>query len=189
MTGRLLQRAEKLLEYDFDVIYWASQEHVVPDFLSRIYLAEMFVSEDEEKDCKLAVEENKIYIPLQDRSCLLERSHRSYTGHLRTAKLFAFISQRFFWSGMYKDIKNVCDSCLTCAQIHSTNDYQHLKSVEAVYPFQMVSLDTGVITYGKDQKFSFVVAVDHFTRWIEVQALTHETSEEIIQFIKDFIIF
>ena len=53
----------------------------------------------------------------------------------------------------------------------------------------MVSLDTGVITYGNDQKFSFVVAVDHFTRWIEVRALTHETSEEIIQFIKDFIIF
>ena len=123
LTGRLLRRAEKLLEYDFDVIYRAGREHVVPDFLSRIYLAEMSVSEDEEKDRKLAVEKNKIYIPLQDRSCLLERSHRSYTGHLRTAKLFAFISQRFFWSGMYKDIKNVCDSCLTCARIHSTIDY------------------------------------------------------------------
>ena len=118
----------------------------MPDFLSRIYLAEMSVSEDEEKDCKVAVEKNKIYIPLQDRSSLLERLHRSYTGHKRTAKLFAFISQRFFWSGMYKDIKNVCDSCLTCARIHSTIDYQHLKSVKAVYPFQMVSLDTGVIT-------------------------------------------
>ena len=97
------------------MIYRAGQEHVVPDFLSRIYLAEMSVSEDEEKDRKLAVEKNKIYIPLQDRNCFLERSHRSYTGHLRTAKLFAFISQRFFWSGIYKDVKNVCDSCLTCA--------------------------------------------------------------------------
>ena len=67
----------------------------MPDFLSRIYLAEMSVSKDEERDCKLAVEKNKIYIPLQDRSCLLERLHRSYTGHLRTAKLFAFILQRF----------------------------------------------------------------------------------------------
>ena len=90
---------------------------------------------------------------------------------------------------MYKDVKNLCDSCLTCARIHSTINYRHLKSVKAVYPFQMVSLDTGVITYGTDQKFSFVVAIDHFTRWIKVQALTHETSEEIIQFIKDFIIF
>ena len=60
LTGRLLQRAEKLLEYDFDVIYWAGQEQVVSDFLSRIYLAEMTVSEDEEEDCKLALEKNKI---------------------------------------------------------------------------------------------------------------------------------
>ena len=67
------------MEYDFDVIYWAGQEHVMPDFLSRIYLAEMFVSEDEEKDRKLAIEKNKIYIPLQDRSCFLERLHMSYT--------------------------------------------------------------------------------------------------------------
>ena len=61
--------------------------------------------------------------------------------------------------------------------------------VEAVYPFQIISLDTGVITYGNNQKFCFVVAVDHFTQWIEVRVLGNKTSEEIIQFIKDFIIF
>ena len=47
-------------------------------------------------------------------------------------------------------------------------DYQQMKSVEVVYPFQLVSLDTGVIAYGNDQKFCFIVAVDHFTRWVEV---------------------
>ena len=157
-----------MLEYDFDVIYHAGKEHVVPDFLSRIYLTEMSVTGEIEKDCCLAQEKNKIYIPLEDRSCLLDCSHRSYMGHLRTAKLFSFISQRFFWTGLYRDVKNVCDSCLTCARIHLTVDYQQMKSVKAVYPFQLVSLDTGVITYGNDQKFCFAVAVDHFTRWVEV---------------------
>ena len=38
-----------------------------------------------------------------------------------------------------------------------------MKSVKDMYPFQMVSLDMGVITYGNTQKFSFVVVVDHFT--------------------------
>ena len=64
-----------------------------------------------------------------------------------------------------------------------------MRLVEAVYPFQIILLDTGVITYGNNQKFCFVVAVDHFTRWIEVRVLGNKTSEEIIQFIKDFIIF
>ena len=159
------------MEHDFDKIYRAGQEHIVPDFLSRIYLAEMTVSEDEEGDWKLALEKNKIYIPLQDQSLLLERSHRLYTGQLRTAKLFAFMSQRFFWKVLYKDVKNVCDSCSTCAQIYSTIYYQHMKPVEAVHPFQMVSLDTGVITYGNNQKFSFVVAVNNFTRSIRILGL------------------
>ena len=162
---------------------------MVPDFLSRIYLVNLTVSEGIEEDRRVAAEKNKVYIPYEDQSRLLERAHRLYTGHLRTAKLFSFISQRFFWTGIFRDVQSVCDSCLTCARIHSTVDYRHMRLVEAVYPFQIISLDTGVITYGNDQKFCFVVAVDHFTRWIEVRVLGNETSEEIIQFIKDFIIF
>ena len=38
-----------MLEYDFDVIYCAGKEHVVPDFLSRIYLTEMSVTGDLKK--------------------------------------------------------------------------------------------------------------------------------------------
>ena len=41
LTGRLLRRADKLLEYDFDVIYCSGRDNVVPDFLSRIYLVEL----------------------------------------------------------------------------------------------------------------------------------------------------
>ena len=109
-------------------------------------------------------------------------------GHLRTAKLLAFMSQHFFWTSLYKDVMNVFDSCLTCVCIHSTIDYKHMKSFEAVCTFQMVSLNIRVITYGNDQKFFFVVAVNHFTCWIKVRVLTHEILDEIIHFIKDLII-
>ena len=64
-----------------------------------------------------------------------------------------------------------------------------MKSVVAIYPFQMISLDTGCSTYSNDNKFYFVVAIDHFTQWIEVRELRKENSEEIIQFLKDFIIY
>ena len=178
-----------MLKYDFDVIHRAEKEHVIPDFLSRIYLTNKSAIKETDEDCCLAREKNKIFILFEDRSCLLKHSHRSYTGHLCTAKLFSFISHCFFWLGLYKDVKNMCASCLTCACIHLTMDYQQIKSGEAVYPFQLVSLNTGVITCGNDQKFCFVVAVDHFTHWVKVQVLAHETSEEIIQFILDFIIF
>ena len=45
LTGRLLRKAEKLITYNFDIVYQAGKENVVPDSLSRIYLADLTVSE------------------------------------------------------------------------------------------------------------------------------------------------
>ena len=89
---------------------------------------------------------------------------------------------------MFNDIKSVLDACETCNKIHSRIDYRHLRPIEAKYPFQLVSLDTGHIPYS-DKDHYFIVAVDHFTRWVEVKSIKKENSEEIIQFIKEFIIY
>ena len=96
LTGRLLRRAKKLLEYDFDVIYQSGKEHVVPDFLSRLYLVEMSTAGKVENDRRIAAQKNKIFIPFEDRSRLLERIHRTYTGQLRLAKLYSFLSTSNF---------------------------------------------------------------------------------------------
>ena len=65
LTGFLLHRAEKLLEYDFDVIYCAIKEHVVSDFLSRIYLTEMSVTSEIKRDCCLGKKRTKSIFPLK----------------------------------------------------------------------------------------------------------------------------
>ena len=83
LTGRLLCEAEKLMEYNFDVVYQDGREHVVPEVLSRIYLVNITVSERIEEDCWVAAEKNKVYIPYEDRSRLLEQAHRLYTGHFK----------------------------------------------------------------------------------------------------------
>ena len=49
LTSRVLHRVEKLMEYNFDVVDWAGKEHVITDFLSRIYLVNMPVSEGMER--------------------------------------------------------------------------------------------------------------------------------------------
>ena len=54
--------------------------------------------------------------------------------------------------------------------------------------FSIIFLDTGCITYGNDNEFYFVVAIDHFTQWTKARALRKEDFEEIIQLFKDFII-
>ena len=45
LTGQLLRRGEKYSRYNFDIICRASKEQVVPDFIPRIYLTEMSVTD------------------------------------------------------------------------------------------------------------------------------------------------
>ena len=49
LTGRLLRRAEKLLEYNFDINYCSGKDNIVPNFMSRIYLMELTSSVEDEK--------------------------------------------------------------------------------------------------------------------------------------------
>ena len=62
-----------------------------------------------------------------------------------------------------------------------------MKPVKAVYPFQSVSMDTGYVMLkdglGEPKYRYFVVAVDHFTKWVEVKTLTHYASKGIMDFI------
>ena len=54
LTGRLLRRAEKLLEYDFDIIYKSRKEHVFPVFLPILYLFQMLNAGRVESDKQIA---------------------------------------------------------------------------------------------------------------------------------------
>ena len=78
------------MEYDFEVVYQKGSENVVPDFLSRIYLVDQIV-DNEEVDRDIAKRKNRIFIPVQERDKLIEKAHRVHTGHLCVAKLFAFL--------------------------------------------------------------------------------------------------
>jgi len=46
LTGRLLRRAEKLMEHNFDIIYRSGSENIVPNFLPQIYVFSSNSNED-----------------------------------------------------------------------------------------------------------------------------------------------
>ena len=64
-----------------------------------------------------------------------------------------------------------------------------LKPIETRYPFELVSLDTGHLTFGKGKKVYFVVTIDHFTRWVEAQVLHEENLKSIMEFIMNNVFF
>ena len=127
---------------------------------------------------------NLIFIPEERRKILLQVSHRSKTGHLKVNKLLQFLKLRYFWTSMAKDIKEFVDKCNVCLKMSPFTNFRPLKPVEVSYPFELVSLDTAHITMPSGNKKYIVVAIDHFTRWIELAILTNETSQSIMNFIE-----
>ena len=119
---------------------------------------------------------NLIFIPEERRKILLQVSHRSKTGHLKVNKLLQFLKLRYFWTSMAKDVKEFVDKCNVCSKMSPFVNFRPLKPVEVNYPFELVSLDTAHVTMPSGNKKYIVVAIDHFTCWIEVTILTNETS-------------
>ena len=58
----------------------------------------------------------------------------------------------------------------------SVHSFLVIITVEVDYTFKLVSLDTAHITMLSGNKKYIMVEIDHFTQWIEVVILTHETS-------------
>ena len=149
----------------------------------------MSIYEGEEKYQKLAQEKNIFLFCCKiEAVCLKGCTGYSWDNRERQNYLHLChnISLEMFSTKMSKAFVIVIWRVLVYTLLLITNIWNLFK---ARYLIQMVSLYTGVITYGNDQKFYYVVAVNLFTCWIEVRVLTHETLEKVIQFIKDSIFF
>ena len=81
---------------------------------------------------------------------------------------------------MAKDVKEIVDKWKVCLNASPYTNFRSFNPVEASYPFELVSLDTAHITMPSGNKKYIVVAIDHFTRLIEVAILTNETSQSIM---------
>ena len=85
---------------------------------------------------------------------------------------------------MAKEVREFVDRCDVCSRISPFINFRPLKPVETHYPFELVSLDTAHVTMPLGNKKYIVVAIDHYTRWIEATIVTKETSQSIMSFIE-----
>ena len=89
---------------------------------------------------------------------------------------------------MAKDVKEFINKCNVCSKMSPFINFRLLKPVEVNYPFEQVSLDNAHVTMPSGNKKYIVVAIDHFTCWIEVTILTNKTSQSIMNFIEQEIL-
>ncbi|XP_062558648.1 uncharacterized protein K02A2.6-like [Armigeres subalbatus] len=124
---------------------------------------------------------DRIVVPYVLRRKMIDCCHVSHGGVEATLKL---ARANLFWPGMSCQIKDVVKECTVCAKYAASQANPPMMSHSIpVFPFQMVSMDVFLAEYrGRKQKF--LVTVDHYSDYFEVDLLEDLTPDTVIRVCK-----
>jgi ribonuclease HI len=119
---------------------------------------------------------------------ILREIHEGICGNHSGARVLAHKAVRagFYWPNMSKDstaIVRNCDKCQRFANV-AKQPPEELSSVSSPWPFSQWGVDiVGPLPRGKGGVRFAVVAVDYFTKWVEVEHLVNITAKSIERFL------
>ena len=120
---------------------------------------------------------DQIVIPRSMRKEILQRIH---DGHLGVTKCRERANQGVWWPGISKDIKDLVTACRHCLEKRPAQPSEPLiTSSLPERPFQHIAVD---ICELKGQ--NYLISVDYYSRYIDIQRLTALTSMAVIQKLK-----
>ncbi len=119
---------------------------------------------------------NRLWIPLTLRSELLSRLHETHLGFEKTYQL---AQTGVWWPGMYRDIENVVSSCTHCAEKRPNPKEPLITTPLPMKPWEKVGADI-LHKNGRD----YLVAIDYYSKYIELYELPNLTSTTVIQRLK-----
>ena len=113
----------------------------------------------------------QLVLPHCLRDDVLQELHSGVViGHLGEEKMLRQLKERFYWPGMYEDVKNWCQTCPTCVTKKSPvpKGRAPMQTVQAGYPMQVIAVDiTGPFPESEAGNTYVLVVGDYFTKWME----------------------
>ena len=123
---------------------------------------------------EVLLKSHQVIIPLLLRKEMLRKIHKSHQGPERRA------GEVLFWPGMSADIRQVCDVCGVCAQFQVEKPKEPMKShTVPELPWATIRVDLFQLE-GKN----YIVMVDHYSDFIEVDYLKNTTANVVIKAMK-----
>jgi len=120
----------------------------------------------------------RIIIPKAIRPEIISRSH---TSHLGIESCLRKARDSVFWPRMSSDIKEAISQCSVCAEFQPRNTKEPMQTSKVPdRPWSRVAVDLFTL-----QSKEYVVLVDYYSDFIEVQEINDTTSPTIIQFLKE----
>ena len=130
-------------------------------------------------------------IPRHQKNQLLKETHdHLLSGHQGQDNTHQRTSTLYYWPGMERDIKEYVRTCHICQKRERRCGEAPLEPIKkGTKPFQQVGIDVmGPLPRSLTGKRYIVVAVDHFTKWVEARALEEADAQSIAGFIYEDII-
>jgi len=92
----------------------------------------------------------------------------------------------YFWLTMQVDAVEIVKKCDKCQRYENIQrlSVEKLTTISSSWPFAQWGIDiVGLLPQGKGQIKFLLVAIDYFTKWVEVEALTTITETRIRSFV------
>lgn len=152
---------------------WPKSSESVPDGI-KVYFG---YREELSTQDGLIFRNDRILIPHKLRGKLIESCHASHNGIEATLRL---ARANLFWPGMSVHIKEAVKKCTVCGKFAASQCNPPMQSHEIpIHPFQLVSMD---VFYAElnGNKHKFLITVDHFSDFFEVNVLKTLTPECVV---------
>jgi hypothetical protein len=137
--------------------------------------------------------EYRICIPLSMRADIIRDNHdHMMAGHLGLKKTYSRISEKYFWFGMYSEVREWVRLCKQCGAKKGLPNprlgipHSHLHADRS---FQVRGADMlGPLPTTKQGNRYILVFTDHFSKWVEVFPLKETTATTIAKhYVEDVI--
>jgi len=123
-----------------------------------------------------------------ERQRVMRELHNDH-GHPQVEGTFGVISTRFWWPGMFEDVKMHVQNCGDCAQHARPNHREESHPLLVTKLFDRWQMDLiGPLPVTARRNRYICVAVECLTRWAEAAPLRAATAEEVEKFVKKNII-
>ena len=174
-NSRILRIALKLQNYQFTPIYIKGETNVA-DFLSR----------PQERKGIASISINDL--SEETRKKIIEQYH-IISGHGSANTVKFLLKNRYNWNGITKDIEKQIEHCPTCLKAGEALQNTKNRIITTSRPNELWEIDLlGRIPGENDSNRFIVVAIDHYTKWLEAKVINHKTADEIQKAIEELII-
>ena len=134
----------------------------------------------------------RLVMPTSEREKIMRSVHEDPRtgGHFTVRKGILKVRTRYWWPGIYKDLEQWVATCRVCQAHQHVRGMPKMKSnvprVVPNRPWDSVYIDAiGPLPASRNGMRYVLVAIDHFTRYVEVKAVRRLTKEAFVKWRRD----